>query len=124
MALVTVQRSPTPSTTSSPSVSESGSGEDDRRSQPRRLESIQESTDMLLHICETYKALQHLAIDIHESLCFVSLLLLWFAELHRYTGIQTTGERCDHIRLPIDNCATLENSQNIKQAFYKHSNEA
>ncbi|KAM3616055.1 uncharacterized protein V6R79_011500 [Siganus canaliculatus] len=36
MALVTVQRSPTPSTTSSPCVSESGSGEDDRRSQPRR----------------------------------------------------------------------------------------
>ncbi|XP_026183943.1 protein phosphatase Slingshot homolog 2 isoform X2 [Mastacembelus armatus] len=35
MALVTVQRSPTPSTTSSPCVSESGSGEDDRRSQPR-----------------------------------------------------------------------------------------
>ncbi|XP_059187338.1 protein phosphatase Slingshot homolog 2 isoform X2 [Centropristis striata] len=37
MALVTVQRSPTPSTTSSPSVSESGSGEDDRRSQPRSI---------------------------------------------------------------------------------------
>ncbi|MEQ2255497.1 hypothetical protein ILYODFUR_014485 [Ilyodon furcidens] len=36
MALVTVQRSPTPSTSSSPCVSESGSGEDDRRSQPRR----------------------------------------------------------------------------------------
>ncbi|KAK2846954.1 hypothetical protein Q5P01_009953 [Channa striata] len=36
MALVTVQRSPTPSTTSSPCVSESGSGEDDHRSQPRR----------------------------------------------------------------------------------------
>nr|XP_046244554.1 protein phosphatase Slingshot homolog 2 isoform X2 [Scatophagus argus] len=37
MALVTVQRSPTPSTTSSPCVSESGSGEDDRRSQPRSI---------------------------------------------------------------------------------------
>ncbi|XP_054481213.1 protein phosphatase Slingshot homolog 2b isoform X2 [Anoplopoma fimbria] len=37
MALVTVQRSPTPSTSSSPCVSESGSGEDDRRSQPRSL---------------------------------------------------------------------------------------
>ncbi|XP_051960629.1 protein phosphatase Slingshot homolog 2-like isoform X2 [Xyrauchen texanus] len=37
MALVTVQRSPTPSATSSPSVSESGSGEDDRRSQPRSI---------------------------------------------------------------------------------------
>ncbi|XP_040901921.1 protein phosphatase Slingshot homolog 2 isoform X2 [Toxotes jaculatrix] len=37
MALVTVQRSPTPSTTSSPTVSESGSGEDDRRSQPRSI---------------------------------------------------------------------------------------
>ncbi|KAM4627179.1 uncharacterized protein ssh2a isoform 2-T2 [Polymixia lowei] len=40
MALVTVQRSPTPSTTSSPCVSESGSGDDDRRSQ---LRSISES---------------------------------------------------------------------------------
>uniref|UniRef100_UPI003AAEC086 uncharacterized protein ssh2a n=1 Tax=Centroberyx gerrardi TaxID=166262 RepID=UPI003AAEC086 len=37
MALVTVQRSPTPSTTSSPCVSESGSGDDDRRSQPRSI---------------------------------------------------------------------------------------
>ncbi|XP_070684941.1 protein phosphatase Slingshot homolog 2 isoform X2 [Pempheris klunzingeri] len=37
MALVTVQRSPTPSTTSSPCVSDSGSGEDDRRSQPRSI---------------------------------------------------------------------------------------
>ncbi|XP_044057329.1 protein phosphatase Slingshot homolog 2 isoform X2 [Siniperca chuatsi] len=37
MALVTVQRSPTPSTTSSPCVSESGSGEDDRHSQPRSI---------------------------------------------------------------------------------------
>ncbi|XP_063763300.1 protein phosphatase Slingshot homolog 2 isoform X2 [Eleginops maclovinus] len=38
MALVTVQRSPTPSTTSSsPCVSESGSGEDDRRSHPRSI---------------------------------------------------------------------------------------
>ncbi|XP_038146422.1 uncharacterized protein ssh2a isoform X2 [Cyprinodon tularosa] len=37
MALVTVQRSPTPSTASSPTVSESGSGEDDRRSQPRSI---------------------------------------------------------------------------------------
>ncbi|XP_037543866.1 protein phosphatase Slingshot homolog 2b [Nematolebias whitei] len=37
MALVTVQRSPTPSTSSSPCVSESGSGEDDRRSQPRSI---------------------------------------------------------------------------------------
>ncbi|KAM9853378.1 uncharacterized protein ssh2a [Aulostomus maculatus] len=37
MALVTVQRSPTPSTTSSPSVSESGSGEDDCRSQTRSI---------------------------------------------------------------------------------------
>ncbi|XP_063059185.1 protein phosphatase Slingshot homolog 2b isoform X2 [Engraulis encrasicolus] len=37
MALVTVQRSPTPSTTSSPCVSESGSGEEDRRSQPRSI---------------------------------------------------------------------------------------
>ncbi|XP_077422205.1 uncharacterized protein ssh2a isoform X2 [Vanacampus margaritifer] len=37
MALVTVQRSPTPSTTSSPCVSESGSGEDDCRSQPRSI---------------------------------------------------------------------------------------
>ncbi|XP_077448205.1 protein phosphatase Slingshot homolog 2b isoform X2 [Stigmatopora argus] len=37
MALVTVQRSPTPSNTSSPCVSESGSGEDDRRSQPRSI---------------------------------------------------------------------------------------
>ncbi|XP_026048214.1 protein phosphatase Slingshot homolog 2 isoform X2 [Astatotilapia calliptera] len=40
MALVTVQRSPTPSTTSSPCVSESGSGEDDRRF---HLRSISES---------------------------------------------------------------------------------
>ncbi|KAM4620620.1 protein phosphatase Slingshot homolog 2b [Polymixia lowei] len=37
MALVTVQRSPTPSTSSSPCVSESGSGEDDRRSQARSI---------------------------------------------------------------------------------------
>ncbi|XP_062868278.1 protein phosphatase Slingshot homolog 2b isoform X2 [Trichomycterus rosablanca] len=37
MALVTVQRSPTPSATSSPCVSESGSGDDDRRSQPRSI---------------------------------------------------------------------------------------
>ncbi|XP_034023831.1 protein phosphatase Slingshot homolog 2 isoform X2 [Thalassophryne amazonica] len=37
MALVTVQRSPTPSTTSSPSVSESGSCEDERRSQARSI---------------------------------------------------------------------------------------
>ncbi|XP_027009155.2 protein phosphatase Slingshot homolog 2b isoform X1 [Tachysurus fulvidraco] len=37
MALVTVQRSPTPSATSSPCVSESGSGEDDRRSHPRSI---------------------------------------------------------------------------------------
>ncbi|XP_041948399.1 protein phosphatase Slingshot homolog 2b isoform X2 [Alosa sapidissima] len=37
MALVTVQRSPTPSATSSPCVSESGSGEEDRRSQPRSI---------------------------------------------------------------------------------------
>ncbi|XP_057207553.1 protein phosphatase Slingshot homolog 2 isoform X2 [Triplophysa rosa] len=37
MALVTVQRSPTPSTTSSPCVSEEGSAEDDRRSQPRSI---------------------------------------------------------------------------------------
>ncbi|XP_010791572.1 protein phosphatase Slingshot homolog 2-like [Notothenia coriiceps] len=43
MALVTVQRSPTPSTTSSsPCVSESGSGEDDRRSQPRRGRNVAE----------------------------------------------------------------------------------
>ncbi|KAK9520570.1 hypothetical protein VZT92_020446 [Zoarces viviparus] len=40
MALVTVQRSPTPSTTSSPSVSESGSGEEDRRSQPRSMQRV------------------------------------------------------------------------------------
>ncbi|CAL8365305.1 unnamed protein product [Lota lota] len=37
MALVTVQRSPSPSTSSSPCVSESGSGEEDRRSQPRSI---------------------------------------------------------------------------------------
>nr|XP_020441972.1 protein phosphatase Slingshot homolog 2 isoform X2 [Monopterus albus] len=37
MALVTVQRSPTQSTTSSPCVSESGSGEDDRHFQPRSI---------------------------------------------------------------------------------------
>ncbi|XP_058269808.1 protein phosphatase Slingshot homolog 2 isoform X2 [Hemibagrus wyckioides] len=37
MALVTVQRSPTPSTTSSPCVSEAGSGEDDRHFQPRSI---------------------------------------------------------------------------------------
>uniref|UniRef100_UPI0037E74823 protein phosphatase Slingshot homolog 2 n=1 Tax=Semicossyphus pulcher TaxID=241346 RepID=UPI0037E74823 len=37
MALITIQRSPTPSTTSSPCVSESGSGEDDHRSQPRSI---------------------------------------------------------------------------------------
>ncbi|XP_073673636.1 protein phosphatase Slingshot homolog 2 [Garra rufa] len=37
MALVTVQRSPTPSTTSSPCVSDAGSAEDDRRSQPRSI---------------------------------------------------------------------------------------
>ncbi|XP_061103832.1 protein phosphatase Slingshot homolog 1-like isoform X2 [Conger conger] len=37
MALVTVQRSPTPSATSSPCVSEADSGEDDRRSQPRSI---------------------------------------------------------------------------------------
>ncbi|XP_067306639.1 protein phosphatase Slingshot homolog 2 isoform X2 [Pseudorasbora parva] len=37
MALVIVQRSPTPSTTSSPCVSETGSAEDDRRSQPRSI---------------------------------------------------------------------------------------
>ncbi|XP_043114365.1 protein phosphatase Slingshot homolog 2 isoform X2 [Puntigrus tetrazona] len=37
MALVIVQRSPTPSTTSSPCVSEAGSAEDDRRSQPRSI---------------------------------------------------------------------------------------
>ncbi|KAK5603125.1 hypothetical protein CRENBAI_000121 [Crenichthys baileyi] len=37
MALVTVQRSPTASTASSPCVSESGSAEDDRRSQPRSI---------------------------------------------------------------------------------------
>uniref|UniRef100_A0A8C7MPZ6 protein-serine/threonine phosphatase n=1 Tax=Oncorhynchus kisutch TaxID=8019 RepID=A0A8C7MPZ6_ONCKI len=37
MALVTVQRSPTPSVTSSPCVSEADSGEDDRRSQPRSI---------------------------------------------------------------------------------------
>ncbi|XP_072547982.1 uncharacterized protein ssh2a isoform X2 [Salminus brasiliensis] len=37
MALVTVQRSPTPSTTSSPCVSEAGSGEDERHSQPRSI---------------------------------------------------------------------------------------
>ncbi|XP_067362874.1 protein phosphatase Slingshot homolog 2 isoform X2 [Channa argus] len=37
MALVTVQRSPTPSTTSSPCMSESDSGEDDRRSQSRSI---------------------------------------------------------------------------------------
>nr|XP_015222839.1 PREDICTED: protein phosphatase Slingshot homolog 2 [Lepisosteus oculatus] len=35
MALVTVQRSPTPSNTSSPCVSEADSGEEERRSQPR-----------------------------------------------------------------------------------------
>uniref|UniRef100_UPI00358DFB53 protein phosphatase Slingshot homolog 2-like n=1 Tax=Myxine glutinosa TaxID=7769 RepID=UPI00358DFB53 len=37
MALVTIQRSPTPSSTSSQSVSEGDSGEDDRRSQHRSL---------------------------------------------------------------------------------------
>ncbi|XP_048837247.1 protein phosphatase Slingshot homolog 2-like isoform X2 [Brienomyrus brachyistius] len=37
MALVTVQRSPTPSATSSPAVSEVDSGEEDRRSQPRSI---------------------------------------------------------------------------------------
>ncbi|XP_066521221.1 protein phosphatase Slingshot homolog 2 isoform X2 [Hoplias malabaricus] len=37
MALVTVQRSPTASTSSSPSVSEAGSGEDDRHSQTRSI---------------------------------------------------------------------------------------
>ncbi|XP_060800069.1 protein phosphatase Slingshot homolog 2 isoform X3 [Neoarius graeffei] len=37
MALVTVQRSPTSSTTSSPCVSEAGSGEDERHSQPRSI---------------------------------------------------------------------------------------
>ncbi|KAJ7990257.1 hypothetical protein DPEC_G00298450 [Dallia pectoralis] len=37
MALVTVRRSPTPSTTSSPCVSEAGSGEEDRHSQPRSI---------------------------------------------------------------------------------------
>uniref|UniRef100_A0A8C1UL27 protein-serine/threonine phosphatase n=1 Tax=Cyprinus carpio TaxID=7962 RepID=A0A8C1UL27_CYPCA len=37
MALVTVQRSPTPSTTSSSCVSEAGSAEDDQRSQPRSI---------------------------------------------------------------------------------------
>ncbi|XP_059370237.1 protein phosphatase Slingshot homolog 2 isoform X2 [Carassius carassius] len=37
MALVTVQRSPTPSTTSSPCVSEAGSAEDDRRYQSRSI---------------------------------------------------------------------------------------
>ncbi|CAN0369916.1 unnamed protein product [Lampetra planeri] len=37
MALVTVQRSPTPSTTSSPSVSEVDSGDEERRSQHRSL---------------------------------------------------------------------------------------
>ncbi|XP_018603743.1 protein phosphatase Slingshot homolog 2-like isoform X2 [Scleropages formosus] len=37
MALVTVQRSPTPSATSSPCVSEAGSGEEDWRSQPRSI---------------------------------------------------------------------------------------
>ncbi|XP_076831843.1 uncharacterized protein ssh2a isoform X2 [Brachyhypopomus gauderio] len=37
MALVTVQRSPTPSTSSSPSASEAGSGDDDRHSQPRSI---------------------------------------------------------------------------------------
>ncbi|XP_048839533.1 LOW QUALITY PROTEIN: protein phosphatase Slingshot homolog 2-like [Brienomyrus brachyistius] len=37
MALVTVQRSPTPSATSSPCVSETGSGEDDQRCQQRRI---------------------------------------------------------------------------------------
>ncbi|XP_067864363.1 protein phosphatase Slingshot homolog 2 isoform X2 [Heptranchias perlo] len=37
MALVTVQRSPTPSTTSSPCVSEADSGEEERRSQPRSI---------------------------------------------------------------------------------------
>ncbi|KAK6317575.1 hypothetical protein J4Q44_G00129750 [Coregonus suidteri] len=37
MALVTVRRSPTPSTSSSPCVSESGSGEEDLRSQPRSI---------------------------------------------------------------------------------------
>ncbi|KAJ8401652.1 hypothetical protein AAFF_G00376230 [Aldrovandia affinis] len=37
MALVTVQRSPTPSATSSPCVSEADSGEEERRSQPRSI---------------------------------------------------------------------------------------
>ncbi|NP_001090301.1 slingshot protein phosphatase 2 L homeolog [Xenopus laevis] len=37
MALVTVQRSPTPSTTSSPCVSEADSGEEECRSQPRSI---------------------------------------------------------------------------------------
>uniref|UniRef100_UPI00398EE86E protein phosphatase Slingshot homolog 2 isoform X2 n=1 Tax=Pristiophorus japonicus TaxID=55135 RepID=UPI00398EE86E len=37
MALVTVQRSPTPSSTSSPCVSEADSGEEERRSQPRSI---------------------------------------------------------------------------------------
>nr|XP_029528802.1 protein phosphatase Slingshot homolog 2-like isoform X2 [Oncorhynchus nerka] len=37
MALVTVQRSPTPSVSSSPCVSEADSGEDDRHSQPRSI---------------------------------------------------------------------------------------
>lgn len=37
MALVTVQRSPTPSTTSSPCVSEADSVDEERRSQPRSI---------------------------------------------------------------------------------------
>ncbi|XP_036381763.1 protein phosphatase Slingshot homolog 2-like isoform X2 [Megalops cyprinoides] len=37
MALVTVQRSPTPSATSSPCVSEADSGEEERRAQPRSI---------------------------------------------------------------------------------------
>uniref|UniRef100_A0A8D1I1M4 Slingshot protein phosphatase 2 n=1 Tax=Sus scrofa TaxID=9823 RepID=A0A8D1I1M4_PIG len=37
MALVTVQRSPTPSTTSSPCASEADSGEEECRSQPRSI---------------------------------------------------------------------------------------
>ncbi|TNN36844.1 hypothetical protein EYF80_052996 [Liparis tanakae] len=49
MALVTVQRSPTPSTTSSPSVSESGSGEDDRRSQPRSFIKDQDVSAVIVH---------------------------------------------------------------------------
>ncbi|KAI5268594.1 Protein Phosphatase Slingshot-like 2 [Manis pentadactyla] len=50
MALVTVQRSPTPSTTSSPCASEADSGEEECRSQPRRelQESVEATTTTII----------------------------------------------------------------------------